>query len=161
MTTKPPVAFCLTHVNEYSTRQLVAAVVQLTDEGVRGLGYYCTDPVAELADFKVTAYLSRDLPHAWGWRHEYQPYTVGLDRARAMSRVLGRVDRGLASLRHQLGHPDDLHTYLLHVAWTLDIRLFLLPRERPHTGGGRFRQVDTLAVRDWIRDMERQHAGSS
>jgi hypothetical protein len=153
---KPRIAFYLKHTDEYGVRQLVATVVQLTDDGIHSPGYYWSDPAADLA---VTAYLSPDQPHAWGWGHQYQPHTVDLHKARAMSRILARIQRRMANLSEQLGPPQNFHTYLLHLATALDIHLFLLRAHPGHPNHGQFRQVDTLTIGDWIRNQERQHAG--
>jgi hypothetical protein len=161
MTGRPTLAFQLSHTYQYRLVKVTAAVVELTDDGTtRNPSYAWYGPARDLADFAVSAMLSHDIPHAWGWHHEYRrPYAVDLHRAKTMSRVLARFERGLANLCHQLGDPEDFHTYLLYVARTLNIHLFLLASTTQPDGRGHH-QADTHNVRDWIRDLERQHAGT-
>jgi hypothetical protein len=159
MASTPAPAFYLDCVNDYGTRRLVAHAVQLTDGGVRTPTYRYSDPGSELTHLQVSAYLTPDQPHAWGYTCRYRDLvSVDLDHARAMARTLGRIQRGLARLRDQLGPAEDFHTYLLHVGSTLDIRHYLLRLAEHGTDGKRYRQLAPLAVGEWISRQEQRYA---
>lgn len=130
--------------------RLTAEVLRVTDDGIRGIGWdrYGV-PHGELADLTVTGYANTDWDHTYGFHVAYgRPYSVELDRAKAMVRVLGRVERHLKAMSQPSPHsihydnPESYTDYLLRVAKILGVGQYVVWGERRPNGTRPWRLLD-------------------
>jgi hypothetical protein len=159
MTAKATWALFCAYVNEYGVRRIVAHPVMLTDTGILNPQFGPYERGAELADFEVSAYLSDDLPRAWGWSFHFAPRHVDLKRAEVCVRVLRRVDRGVQRIDRMLGLASEFDGFLARVALVLGIDRYVVAGDSgiAFLNGSGFTLHDEAGIRDWIACQERAH----
>lgn len=87
----------------------------------------------------------------YGWRVEYhQPYSVRWEDAQKMAKVLGKVERKLATLTTELDAPENIGQYIARVGLALGIKLFGFypPRGEQMWASGELIRWDTAAYLD-------------
>ncbi len=117
-----------------------------------------------LADFQVSAYLSHDEEHAWGYFHGYStPYRVDRAVAEAMTRTLRKVDKGLNKTTQHQGHVKDFDDYLFRIAAILDAQTYYVNStpKRLSVTGERFHRLDAPGIQSWLADLEAKFAHRS
>jgi hypothetical protein len=108
----------------HATLRLIVRPVYLADDGsVRNyVSGFETEPLADLQINGQADYVS---DNAYGWRVEYRtPYSVDLAAAEAMTKLLKRIDRGVAKIDAQLGRAESFGAYVLRVAAVLKVDQF-------------------------------------
>ena len=114
-----------------------------------------------LTDFQVSAYLSHDEKHAWGYFHGYStPYRVDRAAAEAMTRTLRKVDRGLDKATQHQGHVKDFDDYLFRIAAILDTQTYYVysTPERLSVTGEQFRRLAAPSMQSWLADLQTRFA---
>jgi hypothetical protein len=108
-------------------------------------------PREPMADLAISAQCDKtSTSGSYGWRVEFaQPYSVNLERAAEMVKVLRSIDRGMDKLKAQFGYPDTFAEYVARVATVLKVRTFGWSVERNSgwsydDGHYRFTDIDGL-----------------
>lgn len=117
---------------------------------------YNGDPGHELTDLRVRAQLDGSCADGefYGYRAEFQPYSVDLERAQSMVKTLRLIDKRMTALRDRFGYPQDLAGYMAHLVDSLSFdepRCFLrrVSAEQNMSGTG-YREMDTDGLRSWL-----------
>lgn len=160
MTTKPEWALFVANLFQHGVRRIVAHPVILAEDGIRIPQFGRWQTGAEYADFEISAYLSDDLPRAWGWEIRFAPNYVDLKRAESYVRVLRRVERGIARVDRLIGPPTEFDGYLARVALTLGTDRYVVAGDGgiAFLNGSGFVFHDQDGIRDWIACQERTYA---
>lgn len=138
-----------------------ADIVMMTDEGLRNPQFssWSPDPGSHLADLTVRAQVSRGLDHHgfYGYRAEFAPYSVNLELATSIAKVLRMIDRKLEAAAARHGSPVDLAAYLARLSDAIgatESRCFGRRTQASHDlDGSGFRWMDTDSLRIFINDQ--------
>jgi hypothetical protein len=151
-----PRAFLLSVTTEYGTRRIQAMAGLDTPEGFWTPYDQWGSATGELTGFEVTAILDSDHERAWCFGYQYALTIVDLRRAETVVRVLRKVEKGMSKAQQQFGYPDTLHGYLLHVAYALGIKRFLVRSDdgQPFANGARYLTHNTPSIASWITRQE-------
>jgi hypothetical protein len=152
--------------DDHGSRKVKATVVDLANGKLRNLMFYQFEPWTFYDGLEVYAYLdnrSHSDGHAWGFGHEYRPFSVELPRAEAMTKVLRRLNRDLPRDHSANGYPLTWDEYLFSVARVLKIQTYARPAtvqeqaaEIERRGASSHHRIITASgVQDWLAEQER------
>jgi hypothetical protein len=118
---------------------------------------YGSDPVTELDSFAITSRVSRtggDGAEWYGYRAEYvQPYSVNIGRARAMVKLMTKVERAVTAHRDRFGYSLTFPAFASVVAratGATETRCFGI-RDASYADG--YRWTDAEGLRYIMRDV--------
>ena len=132
----------------------------IEDGKVKGIVGH-TDPGA-LENFAVEGHRDAKYPsdRLYPQFRYREPYSVDLERAEAMVKVLRKVDRRVRQLIERFGWPDDAAGYTAYVADAIGatseqpfVRLVELAKDPAGLG---YRTMSARALADWLRTEERK-----
>lgn len=142
--------------------RFTANIAVMTDDGLRNPQFSAWnhgDPGGHLADLTVRAQVSRGLDHGgfYGYRAEFAPYSVNLDLATSIAKVLRMIERKMEALSARHGSPTDLAAYMAGLSDAIgaaESQCFGRRTQASHDlDGSGFRWMDTNYLRFYLNEQ--------
>lgn len=154
---------------EFGTRHIRAHIVMPQENGElhSPQADFLSRPGTEYAELRVSAYLGEiEIDHGmgtrggkmWGCGHGYKPYFIeSVERATQISRMLGKIQRGLAKAQTEQGYvaDGDFLAYLGRIGEAIGVKTYYVRNSTPfqvHTGE-RWRKCDMPTLQFWLREV--------
>jgi len=115
-------AFLITRETDSEYGHINVRAIELVKDVPRNIDYLTTP---ELADFEVLCQMDNHTDKAYGWGCRYKPFTVGLDRAKAMAKTLKAISRKRNKMSGERGYERCFSEFVGRVAEALKIKEFV------------------------------------